>query len=329
MPRLKKIEDVNKKGRLLYMLKLLYVNTDEQHVMSTNEIIDWFTKRGLPVHRKTVKDDIDTLVQAGYDIEIVHTNHSAFYFGDREFELPELKLLIDAVMSSRFITDEKSRKMIRKLTKLSSRYQSSELVRHLYSAGRVKSNNEKIFYVVNNITDAINAKKKIKFNYTEYTPDKKKILRHDGEQYINSPYALFWSNDFYYLIGYSEKHGGIIQFRVDRMVNTEILDEPAVPAPEGFDAAEYGKKFFEMFCGNEVTVTLECDNSLMKTIIDKFGEEVETKKCGLDKFRVKVQVATSPVFYGWIFQFGGQIKVNSPMSVKKEYQKMLRNAIEK
>ena len=325
--RIKKIENVNKKGRLLYMLKLLYENTDEQHVMSTNEIIDWFTKRGLPVHRKTVKDDIDTLVQAGYDIETVHTNHNSFYFGEREFELPELKLLIDAVMSSRFITDEKSRKMIRKLTKFSSRYQSSDLVRHLYTAGRVKPSNEKIYYVVNSITDAINAKKKIKFNYTEYTPDKKKILRHNGEVYINSPYALFWSNDFYYLIGYSEKHDGIIQFRVDRMVNTEILDEQAVPAPEGFDAAEYGKEFFEMFCGEEVTVTLECSNTLMKTVIDKFGEDVETKKYGLDKFCVYVKVAVSPVFYGWIFQFGGQIKITAPESVKKQYQKMLQDVL--
>ena len=327
--RVKKIEDVNKKGRLLYMLKLLYENTDEQHVMSTNEIIDWFTKRGLPVHRKTVKDDIDTLVQAGYDIETLHTGHSAFYFGEREFELPELKLLIDAVTSSRFITDEKSRKMIRKLTKLSSRYQSSELVRHLYTAGRVKPSNEKIFYVVNSITDAINAKKKIRFNYTEYTPDKKKVLRNDGEVYVNSPYALFWSNDFYYLIGYSEKHNSIIQFRVDRMINTEILEEDAVPAPEGFDAAQYGKKFFEMFCGEEVTVTLECENKLMKTIIDRFGEEVETKRAGLDKFRAKVKVAASPVFYGWVFQFVGQIRIVSPAGVKKQYQKMLQDAIEK
>lgn len=315
-------------GRLLYMLKLLYENTDEQHVMSTNEIIDWFTKRGIPVHRKTVKDDIDTLVQAGYDIETVHTNHSAFYFGEREFELPELKLLIDAVMSSRFITNEKSRKMIRKLTKLSSRYQSSDLVRHLYTAGRVKPSNEKIFYVVNSITDAINTKKKISFNYTEYTPDKKKVLRQGGELYVNSPYALFWSNDFYYLIGYSEKHSSIIQFRVDRMVNIEILEENAVPAPEGFDAAEYGKKFFEMFCGEEVMVTLECENALMKTVIDKFGEEVETKRYGLEKFHANVKVAASPVFYGWIFQFCGQIKIISPASVKKQYQKMLQDAIE-
>lgn len=285
-------------------------------------------KRGLSVHRKTVKDDIDTLVQAGYDIETVRTNHSAFYFGDREFEIPELKLLIDAVMSSRFITDEKSRKMIRKLTKLTSKYQSSELARHLYPAGRVKPNNEKIYYVVNSITDAINAKKKIQFNYTEYTPNKEKVFRHDGEVYVNSPYALFWSNDFYYLIGYSEKHGSIIQFRVDRMVNTEIMDEHAVPAPEGFDAAEYGKKFFEMFCGDEATVTLECENALMKTIIDKFGEEVETKKTGSNKFRVKVQVVASTVFYGWIFQFGGQIRIISPVSIKKRYQKMLHEAIE-
>ena len=232
-------------------------------------------------------------------------------------------------MSSRFITDEKSRKMIRKLTKLASQYQSSDLVRHLYTAGRVKPSNEKIYYVVNSITDAINAKKKIRFNYEEYTPDKKIILRHDGEVYVNSPYALFWSNDFYYLIGYSEKHEGIIQFRVDRMVNTEILDEQAVPAPEGFDAAEYGKEFFEMFCGDEVTVTLECENTLMKTIIDKFGEEVETKKVRLDKFRAKVKVAASPVFYGWVFQFVGKIKIISPAAVKKQYQKMLQDAIEK
>jgi predicted DNA-binding transcriptional regulator YafY len=326
--RTKKIENINKKGRLLYMLKLLYENTDDQHQMSTNEIIDWFAKRGIPVHRKTVKDDIDTLVNAGYDIETLHTNHSSFYYDDREFEIPELKLLIDAVMASRFITDEKSRKITRKLTKFASKYQSSQLVRHLYPAGRVKPNNEKIFYIVDNITDAINKKQKIRFQYEEYTPDKKKVLRNNGEVYENSPYALFWSNDFYYLIGYSEKHKQIIQFRVDRMVNTEVIKEKAIPEPEGFNAADYGKEVFEMFCGEEITVTLECDNVLMKTVIDKFGEEVETKRSGLDKFRAKVRVAASPVFYGWVFQFGGQIKIVSPVSSKKKYQKMLQDAIE-
>jgi len=326
--RTKKIENVNKKGRLLYMLKLLYENTDDQHPMSTNEIIDWFSKRGIPVHRKTVKDDIDTLVRAGYDIETLHTNHSSFYYDDREFEIPELKLLIDAVMASRFITDEKSRKITRKLTKFASKYQSSQLVRHLYPAGRVKPNNEKIYYIVDNITDAINSKKKIRFQYEEYTPDKKKVLRNEGEIYENSPYALFWSNDFYYLIGYSEKHQQIIQFRVDRMVNTEVTDQEAIPAPADFDAADYGKEVFEMFCGEEATITLECDNSLMKTVIDKFGEEVETKRSGPDKFHAKVKVEASPVFYGWVFQFGGQIKISGPASIKKKYQKMLQEATE-
>jgi predicted DNA-binding transcriptional regulator YafY len=325
--RTKKIENVNKKGRLLYMFKLLYENTDEQHPMSTNEIIDWFTKRGIPVHRKTVKDDIDTLVEAGYDIETIHTNHSSFYYDDREFEIPELKLLIDAVMASRFITDEKSRKITRKLTKFVSKYQAPQLVRHLYPAGRVKPNNEKIYYTVDNITDAINKKQKIRFQYEEYTPDKTKVLRNNGEVYENSPYALFWSNDFYYLIGFSEKHNRIIQFRVDRMVNTEVMGEKAIPAPDGFDAAEYGKEFFEMFCGEEAMVTLECENELMKTVIDKFGEEVETKKFGSDKFRAKVKVAVSPVFYGWVFQFGGEIKIIAPATAKKQYQKMLQEAM--
>jgi predicted DNA-binding transcriptional regulator YafY len=231
-------------------------------------------------------------------------------------------------MASRFITDEKSRKITRKLTKFASKYQSSQLVRHLYPAGRVKPNNEKIYYIVDNITDAINSKKKIRFQYEEYTPDKKKVLRNEGEIYENSPYALFWSNDFYYLIGYSEKHHQIIQFRVDRMVNTEVTDQEAIPAPADFDAADYGKEVFEMFCGEEAAITLECDNSLMKTVIDKFGEEVETKRSGPDKFHAKVKVEASPVFYGWVFQFGGQIKISGPASIKKKYQKMLQEATE-
>lgn len=327
MPKVKAIESVNKKGRILYVLKLLYEQTDESHPMSTNEIIDWFAKRGVEVNRKTVRNDMETLIAAGYDIEIMRSTSSLFYMSEREFELPELKLLIDAVTSSRFITDDKSRKMVRKLTKFASNYQASGLARHLYTAGRVKPSNEKIYYIVDAISDAINSRKQVSFRYQEYTPEKNKVLRNGGEVYVNSPYALFWNNDYYYMIGYSEKHESIVQFRVDRMTDTKVLRTDAIPAPAGFNAADYGREVFEMFSGEEITVSLQCDNELMKTIIDKFGENAETRIYSPECFIAKVKVAASPIFYGWVFQFGGKIRIQGPAGVRKNYREMLRSAL--
>jgi predicted DNA-binding transcriptional regulator YafY len=318
----------NKKGRLLYLLKFLYENTDEDNPVSTNEIIAYFAARDISVNRKTVKDDMDILVETGFDIVTVKSSFNSFFWGSRKFQIPELKLLIDAVNSSKFITRDKSDELIQKLTSLASKNQSAQLMRHLFTTERVKPNNEQIYYIVDTITDAINSRKKIQFQYMEYTSEKKKVLRNKGELYINDPYALLWNEDHYYLMGFSEKHDKIVQFRVDRMFKPKVTNADAIPAPVGFNMAEYARKVFNMYDGDEVTVDLECDNALMKVIIDRFSEDVDTRKYSDTTFKARVNVCVSQTFYGWVFQFSRQIKIISPLSVKEEYQKLVHSALE-
>jgi len=318
----------NKKGRLIYLLKLLYEHTDEEHVISTNEIITYFKGIDISVNRKTVKDDIDVLVDAGLDVVTVKSSHNSFYLRDRKFEISELKLLVDAVSSSKFITRDKSEELITKLSTMVSKGQSEKLVRHLYIAGRVKPNNEQIYNIVDEITDAINSRKKIQFQYIDYTIEKKKVLKNKGELYINSPYALVWNEDRYYLIGYSDKHEKLVQFRVDRMYRPKITSADAVPEPAGFNAAEYTRKVFEMYDGEESLVVLECTNDLMKVIIDRFGEAVNVQKCTASTFTFRINICLSPTFYGWIFQFVGKVRIVAPLVVKSEYQNMVKRVLE-
>ena len=318
----------NKKGRLIYLLLFLYKNTDENNPVSTNQIIDYLAKRDIPVNRKTVKDDVDILVEAGFDIVIIKSSSNLFFWGSRIFQLPELKLLIDAVTSSKFITREKSDELIAKLTSCASKGQAGQLVRHLYMADCIKPDNEQIYDIVDTITDAINKRKKVQFQYIEYTADKQKVLRNKGELYINNPYALLWNNDHYYLLGYSEKYEKVVTFRVDRMFKPRLSVVDSIPAPIGFSVADYAKAVFEMYDGEDVTVDLECDNSLMKIIVDRFGENVDTRRLNENTFKVRVNVSASKTFYGWVFQFGGMIRIISPLFVRNEYKKMVQAALD-
>lgn len=238
--------------------------------------------------------------------------------------MPELKLLIDAVESSKFITASKSTELIRKLGYLVSEPQGKELKRNLFVANRIKPNNERIYSIVDAINDAINAGSKISFQYYEYSAAKKKALKHGGLRYCFSPYSLVWSGDYYYALGYSDKHNKIVQFRVDRIADTPaILNVAAVPAPEDFDIAEYAKRVYQMYDGENVTVELRCENALMQTIIDRFGEDVTTVAYDMTSFKATVEVSVSPTFYGWVFGFCGRIQILSPQSVQQGFAKML------
>ncbi len=319
---------INKKGRLIYLLKYLYENTDEETPVSTKDLISYFEKMDISVGRKTIKDDIDILIDAGYDIITVKSSRNSFFWGDRHFQVPELKLLIDAVSSSKFITENKSEKLIGKLTALAGKSQSNKLICNNYITKGVKASNEQIYYIVDILTDAINRGKKVEFQYIEYTPEKKKVLRNNGEIYLNSPYALIWNEDKYYLLGFSEKHEKLVQFRVDRISKIKITPIDAIPPPLGFNGNEYAHKSFKMFLGEEMSIELECHNSMMKIIVDRFGEKVEVEKLSDRSFKASVRVIISQNFYGWIFQFFGKIKILSPLSVKLEYENMLRAALE-
>lgn len=317
---------IRNKQRPFRLLKYLYENTDEEHPISTTELVRIFVAEDAHAKRKTVKDDIDVLVGEGFDVVTVRGRNNSFFLGTRKFELPEVKLLIDAVSSSRFISAEKSETLINKLTDMVSRHQAEKVCRHLYTAEHVKADNKQIYYIVDAVTDAINEGKKIRFQYFDYDGKKEKCLRHDGSEYSVSPYALVWDDSHYYMCGYSDAKQMIVNYRVDRMCNTEIKDEKAVALPEGFSMDDYVRKQFHMFAGDEIEVVLECRDDMMKYIIDQFGEEVETRKVSEDTFQAKVHVADSPTFYGWVFPFEGKIQIVEPEEIREKYRSMVKAA---
>ena len=321
-------EEKNKKGRLLALQQYFYQYTDEAHPASTAELIAAMEKQGYKANRKTIKDDIDILV--AFDIDIV-TNVSkgnSFFMGTRQFEVPELKLLVDAVSSSRFISAGKSENLINKISSLGSVYQKEQIVPRIYTADRIKTDNPQLYYVIDKLIEAVQTKRQVRFQYTEYDADKNKILRNDGEIYVNSPYGCLWNDDFYYLVGYSEKHEKVVTFRVDRIIELEILDEAAWPEPENFMMADYARKIIEMYDGEEQEVELICDNELMKSVIDRFGENIQTERVNDDQFKATVTVAASKTFYAWCFRFAGQMKIAGPRKVKKQYLEMAKKITE-
>ena len=314
------------KQRLLRLLRYLYENTDEDHPVKTPELVEIFSDQNAHAKRKTLQDDIRILEGEGYDIETIKSYYYAYYMRTREFELPELKLLIDAVSSSRFITRDKSEELIGKLSRLASKYQAEKLVRHIYTADRLKPGNENIYYIVDQITDAINEDKKVGFKYFDYTPEKEKVLRRDGAEYSVSPYGLLWDDNHYYMVGYFDHKEKITTFRVDRISTLGIKDEPAVPRPDDFDINVYAQERVNMFSGETQEVILQCENEMMKSVIDQFGEDVEVQVVNQQFFRAKVNVNVSQTFFAWVFQFNGKIQLYGPDEIVKEYKDMLERA---
>ena len=211
---------------------------------------------------------------------------------------------------------------------MASKSQSEQLKRNLHSTDRVKPVNEQIYYIVDTINDAINQNKKISFQYFEYGADKKRKLKNGGMSYIFSPYSLVWNGDYYYALGYSDKHERIVSFRVDRIAsNPKILLEEAVPQPRNFNIANFTKTVFKMYDSENVIAELKCDNSLMKVIIDHFGEDVRTTEYSSTEFIAKTEISASPTFFGWVFGFAGKIQIVSPRSLKKQYRDMVELAL--
>ena len=304
--------DSNTRIRTILIMEMLYKYTDEDHPATSGDIREYLEGKGIVVNRKTMAEDIQTLLDMDYGIVMVRSSPNKFFWGDRVFELPELKLLVDAVSSSRFITDKKSKKLIKKLRTLTCEPQSEFLKKHITATGHTKADNTKLYYIVDTITDAIIHKKKIQFKYYDYNSKKEKVFKHDGYDYIVSPYELYWNEDYYYVVGYSVKHQDVCSFRVDRLYRPKVLEENAESKPRGFKVRDYADKIFSMYGGEDVEVTLECQNDMMRYIIDKFGLNVHTEELSADKFIAKVTVIPSPTFYGWVFGFGGRIKIIGP-----------------
>ena len=265
------------KSRLVVLAKMFYEHTDQEHPMTGVEIMEYLAEHDVPANEKTLRGDIKLLQELGIDIVKVVSRPNYFYWGERTFEIPELKLLIDAVSSSRFITQKKSKELGRKLSGLASEHQKKELHRNINATNRIKPKNETIYYAVDTINEAVTYRRKINFQYIEYTSALEEVLRNDGELYELSPYGLLWNQDYYYVVGWSEKHANISVFRVDRMVHVTILDEKAMKRPKGFKLDDYSKPIFDMYEGSErVKVDLEVRNDLAKYIVDRFGTKLET-----------------------------------------------------
>lgn len=318
------------KMRMLRILELLRNETDERHPISTVEIERTLKARwGLDTYRITIQKDIAALCAAGYEIETIRSTQNKYYLSGRLFELPELKLLIDAVESSKFITQKKSRVLTDKLTTLASINEAGQLRRNISIADRVKAGNEQIYYIMDALNDAINAKKKVRFLYFEYDGKKHRQLKNAGEPYVLSPYTLTWNGGFYYVVGWSDKHGKIATFRVDRIFEVPaVMQDKAVPKPKQYSIGDFAEKAFQLFDSEHARVQLLCENSMMNTVIDHFGDKVKTQKADEEHFQFAAEVSVSPTFFAWVFMFGGKIKILSPQSVKEEYAELIKKAIE-
>lgn len=320
------------KARMVVLLKMFYDLTDEEHPMTNDDILKYLKEHGVRANEKTLREDIRLLQDLGLDIVKVVSRPNLYYWGERHFEMPELKLLIDAVSSSRFITKKKSQVLSKKLAQLASEGQRKDLRRNIQATNRAKSENESIYYSVNTVNEAINRRKKIRFQYTEYGPDLEIVLRGDGEVYELSPYAMLWNEDHYYVVGWSDKHENVSVFRVDRLYRPEILDAKAVKRPEGFNLDDYSAPIFDMFEGKErVPVKLSVRNDLAKYLVDRFGTDLKTSAGGpgSDRFEVTVEVSLSPTFYAWVFQFEGGVRILEPQSVVDEMIMMANKYVNK
>ncbi len=317
------------KGRVLFLEQYMLEHTDDEHLVSTEELIRTYEQNGYSANRNTIRDDVAVLNAAGIEILSERVgNGKAYHSGARLFELAELKMLVDAVSSSRFITMTKSEILIGKLAKLTNEENRSALTAKIFTADRIKSSNTAVFNATDTICRAIESEKKLRFHYWNYNPQKEHILRHDGAWYLASPYALIWNDDRYYLTAFSDARKKIVNYRVDRMCDVEVIEETAIKS-EGFNAAEYARCTFKMMDDDlpETEVTLICNNDYMQNVIDRFGEDIETDVVDDACFSATVVVRPSKTFFSWIVGFGGYIRIAAPPDVKQNFEETLRSIL--
>ena len=311
------------KSRNLRLLSCLYHDTDEEHPITTEEIIEKFSAEGEILNRKTVYADIQALKDEGWDVRKAKVSKfNAYYMASREFTQEELKLLVDAVCAAQFIDKKATLQLIEKLQGFTSRSKAQELDRYLYTAA-VKTVNQTVLQTIDLIYSAIQSGKKISFRYYTYTAGKQRVQRHGGETYVLSPYALVWDNNRYYVIGYSEKIRKEGQFRVDRIGDAVLLEEKQHRPSKGFTINRYVRTKFGMFGdGNTQKIVLHCSSDRMDAVIDRFGEKVKTVLTE-DGFRAEVEVSASPNFYAWVFTYTPDIRIEAPAEAAAAYRKML------
>ncbi len=319
----------NQKLKLLYLAKIFNENTDAEHAMTLRELSEALAKYEISAERKSLYDDIELLRVFGLNICVVRDRQVRYYLGKHIFELAELKLLVDAVQSSKFITEKKSNSLIRKLEALSSKYQSAKLHRQVTVSNRLKADNEEIFCNVDMIHRAISENRRICFRYFEWNTEKKRVLRHDGAFYTVSPWALVWDDENYYLVAYDSEAGALKHYRVDKMLELHIDSalRDGRDRFESLDMTQYSKQVFGMYGGELVNVRLSCDKSLAGVVIDRFGSDIIIANHG-DRFEFTVKVMVSPTFYSWVLGFGKKIRIVSPDYVREQLRTLAREALE-
>ena len=303
------------KMKMLHLIRIFSQETDDEHALTLQEIIAKLAAVNISADRKTLYSDFEDLRQFGFDIIAQQRNHTTYYhLGERDFELPELKLLVDSVQAAKFITTRKSRELIRKLERYASVYQAAQLHRQVYIAGRVKAMNESIYYNIDRLHSAINAGVQIRFQYGQWNLNKEMELRQGGNWYQVSPWALTWDNEKYYLVAYDADASMIKHYRVDKMLRIKTLDEPRLgqEAFRVFDMTVYGKSVFGMFSGEETTVTLEAENHMVGILIDRFGKDIGLAPISDSHFQATVKVVVSTQFIGWIVGLGKSIRIVAP-----------------
>ena len=299
-------------------MDFLLRNSDENHPVSVAQLIAELSGHGISAERKSIYDDIESLREYGLDVIQSGTGKSSgYYVASREFELPELKLLVDSVQSSKFITYKKTMSLIKKIENLTSVYDAQTLSRQVYVKNRIKTMNESIYYNVDEIHRGIAANRKIRFHYFEYTVQKERRFRRAGAWYIISPYALSWDDENYYLVGFDSEAGRIKHFRVDKMTDIDVTEEErdGRESYAALDMGEYARKTFGMFTGEETSVQLRFENHLVGAVIDRLGRDVMLIPDGTDHFTVRADVVVSPQFFAWVCGFGNQAKILEPEHV--------------
>ena len=322
----------NQKLKLIYLARILQEKTDEEHGLTMQQIIDELARYDVKAERKSIYDDIEALSYIGMDVlKETSGGKTEYKLVSRTFELAELKLLVDAVQSSKFITRKKSESLIRKIEGLASTYQARKLARNVHVANRIKTMNESIYYTVDDIHSAIYQGKKITFQYFKWNEKGEKALRRDGKVYKVSPWALTWDDENYYLVAFDSEAGMIKHYRVDKMVKLKVCDEKREGEANfrNFDMALYSRKTFGMYSGSDEQVTLRCMNPMADPIIDRFGQEVLMRPvAGEEAFDVTVKVSVSPVFLTWVMNFGGDIRITGPQHVIDQQIELAQKTLE-
>lgn len=320
------------KLKILYLMQILMEETDKNHILNAIELCDILESRyGISSNRKTIYSDVEHLKEYGIKIGQLKGKNQGYYIEQREFELPELKLLVDAVQASNFITNQKSDRLIHKLEKLTSKENAKQLQRQVYIYNRAKSENETIFNSVDLIHKAMQENKQIEFQYAEWTIKKELQLKRDGAKYTTSPWSLTWNGENYYLVSADTKGATIRHYRVDKMQNIKLLNEKRTGKEqfEGFDLAAFSKKTFGMYRGKDMKVTLLCDNSLAGVIFDRFGKDPFIVPANENQFKAHVLVSVSPQFYGWVAGVGNGMEILGPQEVREDYKKYLKDMLDK